>query len=71
MEVQLSTELTRELGYLTEEEICAILEVVPATARNWRCRRLGPDFVTAGNVALYPIDNFTRWLKGRVKQTAA
>lgn len=52
-----------ESKFLTAEEVAERYRggISVGTLRNWRSMRLGPSFVKAGKVVLYPIDELDAW----------
>jgi DNA-binding transcriptional regulator YiaG len=63
------TELRRELGLLTEDEIAALADVEVSTVRSWRTERRGPPFTHLGRRPLYLMQSLQRWLKEQEQET--
>jgi hypothetical protein len=59
--------LLNELGLLTEQTFLSVTGLDPATAANWRSRRVGPSFVKLGNAYYYSKTSFRDWVLFRTK----
>ena len=68
-EARQARRLARELGCWVEDEMATLGKVEIPTLRNWRARRIGPPFVTLGNVVLYPIASSREWLEKNLEIT--
>lgn len=64
-----ATELRRQLGLLSEDELAALAEVDVGTVRNWRAQRYGPPFVKIGRRPLYRVEAFQKWIREREEET--
>lgn len=60
-----ATQLRRELGFYTHEEVCGVLNVATGTGYNRRCRGDWPPSVSVGRARLYPVSGFRQWLARR------
>jgi hypothetical protein len=63
-------ELAVSLDFLTEEDVCALFAITPATAETWRKTRRGPTYALAGNRPLYPREAVRDFLRSQVKERA-
>lgn len=59
-----ATQLRREMGLLSEDELAAILDIKVETLRNWRVKREGPPPIKAGSI-LYRRRAVRQWLQAR------
>lgn len=62
--------LAQSLDCLTEQDLCALYGITPATAEAWRKRRKGPSYILAGNNYLYPRSSVAADLQTRVRERA-
>lgn len=58
--------IIRELGFLPEHDVAALLGVEISTLRNWRSKGQGPAYSRAGGQMLYPIDGLRTFLTDNV-----
>ena len=61
-EADRAAELARSLDYLSEQDLCELAGITPATAQSWRKRGRGPGYVLAGTTYLYAKTEVARWL---------
>ena len=47
---------------MNEAEFCAMVQIEPATARNWRWRGVGPRFFRVGKLIRYRVSDVELWL---------
>lgn len=59
--------LAQSLDCMIEEDFCALAEVTPITAQNWRKRREGPAYTMLGNRVLYPVPKVAEFVKERIR----
>ena len=64
-------ELARSMDFLTEQDLCDLCSITPATAEAWRKRRRGPTYALAGNRVLYPRAAVQEFLESQVKERGA
>jgi hypothetical protein len=62
-------------NYLTEDELAGELKRKTGKGtsrmlRQWRQRRIGPPWMKAGKIILYPNDGFEAWLRSQVQLPA-
>jgi hypothetical protein len=60
--------LAHSLGCATEGELCALADISPGTAKNWRKRGHGPAYVLLGNAYLYPRKGLRAFIAARVRE---
>lgn len=60
--------LAETLDCLTEEDLCALYDIKPTTAENWRKRGKGPTYILAGNRYLYPKSSVAADLQSRTRK---
>lgn len=65
---QIANELAHDLDYLTEQDLCQLCNITPATAEAWRKRHKGPAYALAGNRVLYPRAAVKAFLDGQIRQ---
>jgi len=64
--------LRREMGYISEAEVSALVGVTPATARNRQSAGSFPPAYKIGREKLYRIDEVDAWIRRRrVHQASA
>lgn len=63
--------LAGTLDCLTEEDLCALYNIQPSTAENWRKRGKGPAYILAGNRYLYPRSSVASDLEARIRTRSA
>lgn len=59
--------LAESLDCLSEEDLCTLYGIAPATAKAWRKRGVGPGYILAGTRYLYPRDSIAADLKARAR----
>lgn len=64
------TQLRRDLGVLTEEEVAAILGKEVSTLQKMRGDRDGPPWLKAGRSVLYRRVSLERWLADQEARTS-
>ena len=52
-------------GSLTEKETADIYGVIPATLRNWRCKRIGPPWYKRARDVVYRADEVAAHIASR------
>lgn len=57
-----AADIARSLDYLSEQDLCELAGITPATAQSWRKRGRGPGYVLAGTTYLYAKAEVARWL---------
>jgi hypothetical protein len=70
-ERQRGRELRARVGLITEEELCAMLEVSKHTLQSWRVAGSGPKYVRFGRAIFYTELALTDWLEGHVRTSTA
>ena len=65
-----ASELARSLDYLSEQDLCELAGITPATAQSWRKHGRGPDYVLAGTTYLYARTEVARWLASLTRDRA-
>jgi hypothetical protein len=63
--------LAQSLDCLTEDDLCVLYKITPATAETWRKRGTGPSYILAGNRYLYPRLSVAADLQTRVRERGA
>ena len=51
------------LGFLSQDELAAMLDVARETLREWRRQKIGPDFVRFGKVVMYREQDVHAWME--------
>jgi hypothetical protein len=64
-------DLAKSLDCLTEQDLCTLTGIAPATAEGWRKRRKGPAYILAGNRYLYPRKCVSRWLELHTRESSS
>lgn len=59
--------LRRDLGILSERDLCALLEVKTTTLRAWRADASGPMFTRLGQQIFYRRDDVQAWIAKRLQ----
>lgn len=65
-----ATQLRRDLGLLTEEEVAVVLGKEVSTLQNMRSARTGPPWLKAGRSVLYRRASFEAWLADQEARTS-
>ena len=60
--------LAQSLDCLTEQDLCTLCEISPATAEAWRKRHKGPAYAIVGNRILYPRRSVAEFLERQMRQ---
>lgn len=55
--------LRRELGYITESELFALLDIAPGTGRNRQAAGTLPPHYKLGNQKLYKVPEVESWIR--------
>lgn len=63
--------LRRDLGILSERDMCAMLEVKNTTLRAWRADGTGPSFTRLGGQIFYRRDDVLGWIAKRLQPCAS
>lgn len=63
--------LAEALDYLTEQDLCALCSITPATAEAWRKRKRGPAYALVGNRVLYPKSSVRAFLDSQIRDQPA
>lgn len=54
-------QLRMELGLMSEDDLCELLEVKVQTLQTWRSNKLGPDYVKLGKSVFYRTADVLEW----------
>ena len=61
--------LLNQMGYVSEEQLCSIAQILPSTAVAWRKRRKGPQYTRIGQRVVYPLAGVQNFLSASEEQT--
>lgn len=64
------SDLRRELGLLSEEDVAAIRDKSVSTLQKERCERSGPPWIKDGRTVLYFRDDLLAWLRAQREHTS-
>lgn len=62
----LTLSLRRDMGLLSERDLCALLEVKNTTLRAWRADASGPVFARLGQGIFYRREDVLAWVQSRI-----
>lgn len=60
--------LADSLDCVLEEDVCALSNWTPGTAKAHRKRGDGPPYIRFGRAYLYPKKDLASWLQGRIRE---